>query len=386
MSGTRPSIRGALLVPGIGLLFAILFAAQNVYRGVVLHEPATWSGMLSNTLPRFLAYSLLAPAVGWLVERAPVRGPGIWRPLAWQVLGAVAFAAVHSALIATYFAAFRLYPPDETWPGAFRRLMVVYFGMDLIIYAGISGAYHAQRYVREVRERDRRTAALESQLTEARLEALRSQLNPHFLFNTLNATSTMALSGEKDRVVETLGALGALLRVSLDPSLPQLVPLEREIEILGAYLDIQRVRYGDRLVLDLRIAPDTRALAVPSMVLQPLVENALQHGIGARPGPGRVSIRSDRTGEVLRLRIEDTGPGFNGAGASTADHGVAAPAAGYGIGLANTRARLAQLYGRAGTLDCGNLDAGGGFVEVRLPATAASSPAMATPPTTEPSP
>jgi len=358
MATDRRTLGSALLIPGIGLLFAVLFAAQNVYRGLVLGNPTTWNEMLSNTLPRFLAYSLLAPLVGWLVEKAPVRGPGIWRPLGWQILGAIAFSCVHSAIIALYFGLFRLYPAGETVLGAFNRLTMVYFGMDLIVYCSISGAYHAQRYVREVRLRDRRAATLEKQLTEARLDALRAQLNPHFLFNTLNATSTMAMSGERDRVVETLGALGQLLRVSLDPALPQRVPLSREMEILSAYLDIQRVRFGERLTVDLAIAPDTLALSVPSMVLQPLVENALQHGIAARPGPGRVTIRADRRPDRLHLRIEDTGPGFNGNGT---------PSSGYGIGLANTRARLEQLYGETAGVDCGNLPEGGAFVDVTLP-------------------
>jgi two-component system LytT family sensor kinase len=356
-AGSRRSLPGTLLIPAIGLVFAVLFAGQNVYRGVILQEPIGWRDMLANTLPRFLAYSLLAPLVGWLVERSPVGGPNAWRALGVQVAGGVGFAVVHSALIAVYFAIFQLYPAGETVFGAFRRLMLVHFGMDLIVYAGISGAYHAQRYVREVRERDRRAAALEQQLTAARLDALRSQLNPHFLFNTLNATSTMALAGERDRVVETLGALGQLLRVSLDPALPQLVPLEREMELLNAYLDIQRVRFGERLTIDCQVAPDARAVPVPSMLLQPLVENALQHGIAERPGPGRVDIHATRDGARLVLRVEDDGPGFDGAHRPK----------GHGVGLGNTRARLAELYGQRALLRTGNRPDGGAFVAVELP-------------------
>lgn len=359
MSIDRRSLRSALLVPGIGLLFAVLFAAQNVYRGAILGSPTTWWEVLSNTLPRFLAYSLLAPAVGWLVDRAPIRSPRAWAPIGWQIMGGVGFALAHSAMIAAYFALFHLYPADETLVGAFRRLSLTYFGMDLIIFCAISGAYHAQRYVREVRSRDLQAAALKAQLTEARLEALRAQLNPHFLFNTLNATATLAMSGERDRVVETLGALGQLLRISLDPALPQRVSLRRELDILSAYLEIQRVRFGERLAIDLVIAPDTLEMPVPSMVLQPLVENSLQHGIGACPGPGRVTIRAVRDNDRLRLRIEDTGPGFREDGGSPA---------GYGIGLGNTRARLTQMYGEAGNMSWGNLPAGGGFVELELPA------------------
>ncbi|HEX7880370.1 MAG TPA: sensor histidine kinase, partial [Candidatus Eisenbacteria bacterium] len=357
-AGPRRSFPGALLIPVIGLVFAFLFAAQNVYRGVILGEPIGWRDMLANTLPRFLAYSLLAPLVGWLVERAPVGGANAWRALGVQIAGGVTFAIVHSALIAMYFAIFHLYPAGETLVGAFRRLMVVHFGMDLIVFAGITGAYHAQRYVREVRERDRRAAALEQQLTAARLDALRSQLNPHFLFNTLNVTSAMALAGERDRVVETLGSLGQLLRVSLDPTLPQLVPLEREMALLDAYLDIQRVRFGERLTIDWEVAADARAVPVPSMLLQPLVENALQHGIAERPGPGRVGIHAARREGRLMLRIEDDGPGFNGADQPK----------GHGVGLGNTRARLAELYGDRASLRTGNRPDGGAFVAIELPA------------------
>jgi sensor histidine kinase YesM len=158
-------------------------------------------------------------------------------------------------------------------------------------------------------------------------------------------------------VVRTLSRLSDLLRIALDRNLPQEIPLARELEILEGYLDIQSTRFGDRLAVVRDIDTDARDCLLPSMLLQPLVENALQHGIESRPGPGRVTLMVRRDADTLRIRVEDTGPGFPAAERTHEN----------GIGLSNTRARLEQLYGAAQSLECGDVAGGGGFVQVRLP-------------------
>jgi sensor histidine kinase YesM len=247
-----------------------------------------------------------------------------------------------------------------------------------MLYAAIAGGAHALRFYREARAREIAASRLQASLTEARLAALRGQLNPHFLFNTLNAISTMALEGDRDRVVRTLGFLADLLRVSLDDHRPQEIALDEELDVLETYLDIQRTRLGERLSVELDVESAARAAMVPSMLLQPLVENAITHGIGRTPGPGTITIRARRRGESLEIDVIDTGPGFDATPAARTTP-AARPAAGRGIGLANTRARLAQLYGSRQQLHTDSSHGRGARVSVTLPWQTTATPAAMRP-------
>ncbi len=196
-------------------------------------------------------------------------------------------------------------------------------------------ACHAYDYYRLSIEREKRAVQLQVQLTEAKLDALKMQMHPHFLFNTLNAI-TVLVDENPGAAKTTLSYLSDLLRLSLENVGTQEVPLSREMEFLDYYLRIQKIRYGDRLSVRRDIPPDTLEAAVPYLILQPLVENALKHGIDMLPGPGTITISSERENGRLVLRVSDAGPGRRD---------THAPAPGAGLGLANTRSRLAQLYG-----------------------------------------
>jgi sensor histidine kinase YesM len=174
----------------------------------------------------------------------------------------------------------------------------------------------------------------------------------------------MALKREHDNVVATLGYLSELLRVSLDDRLPQEVALANELELLERYLEIQRIRFGERLVVRQEIAGDTLGALVPIMVLQPLAENAIVHGITPVPGPGELRLKAERQDGELVLEVSDSGRGFD------AEHGT-------GIGLTNTRARLAQLYGDRATLTVGASPSGGARVTVAIPFRLAPSATVA---------
>ena len=348
----------ALLIPALGLGFALLFSAQNLYRSEVLHLHVDLKNVAVESLTRWLLYAAFAPLVGALVARFPIeRGHGARRWALYAASG-VLFAGFHSVGMGLVYAALKVYPPQDTVFEAIMRLSLVFFGVNFVVFWATAGVYHALRYHREALAREQLASTLTGLLSEARLENLRAQLNPHFLFNTLNAVSALALTGEREQVVRTLSQLSDILRVSLDPNLPQEIPLARELELLEGYLEIQRVRFGERLALVPDIAPAALDALVPTMLLQPLVENALQHGIEARPGPGRVVVLARREADMLCLRVEDTGPGFQAGAAGSARAG---------IGLSNTRARLEQLYAGAQSLVCGNLAGEGAFVEVRLP-------------------
>ena len=222
-------------------------------------------------------------------------------------------------------------------------------GFRLPIYLAIVSVAHAMLFYRRSQERDR----LEASLAKARLEALKMQLQPHFLFNSLNAIGEL-VHKDPDAADEMLTALSDLLRLTLETSGEQELPLRRELKFVERYLAIEHVRFGDRLRFELDVAPETHGALVPTFLLQPLVENAVRHGLEPRTNSGVLKIRAERDQATLRLSIEDNGVGL--------PNGIPQRE---GIGLSNTRARLRELYGSAATLE---LRSGNGLtVEINLP-------------------
>jgi two-component system, LytTR family, sensor kinase len=368
-----PRRRGAVaaVVIGLAAFCAVVEASQNYIGSINFGRPVPWRESIRRTLPSWVIIALLTPAVLYLARRFPI-DRGRWRvSLAVHLVGATAFALAHLGGIAVFYA---------TWDGSYavlplllNKFISAYFILDFLIYCGIVGASHALRFYAEAKTRELAASRLQESLTQARLAALRGQLNPHFLFNTLNAVATMALKREHDNVVVTLGTLSELLRVSLDERLPQEVPLSDELDLLERYLEIQRIRFGDRLTVMRNIDPGALDALVPIMILQPLAENAIVHGIAPVPGPGELRLRAERRDGELLLEISDSGPGFGSVARLTAcrahqedqtgDDGRSST----GIGLANTRARIAQLYGEGAVLWVGAGDAGGARVTVTIP-------------------
>ena len=366
----------AAIIIGLALFCAVVEASQNYIAQINFGRPVLYRESIRRTLPSWITIALLTPGVLYLARRFPI-DRGRWaRTLAVHLVGATTFALAHLSATASYYALM-----DRKLEELFlllNKFISAYFILDVLIYGGILGASHAFHYYREAKARELAASRLQQSLTDARLAALRGQLNPHFLFNTLNAITTMALKREHENVVATLGYLSELLRVSLDERLPQEVALADELELLDRYLEIQRIRFGDRLTVRQDVEDDALAALVPIMVLQPLAENAIGHGIASVPGPGEVILRAQRRDGALLLEVSDTGPGFSapspagdGGGANTTgDRGVR------GIGLANTRARLAQLYGDVATLTLGATPTGGARVSVTIPFRIAPSAAV----------
>jgi len=228
-------------------------------------------------------------------------------------------------------------------------------GMWIPVYGAILGAGLAWDYYRKFRERDLAAAGLEARLAQAQLRALKSQIHPHFLFNTLNTISAL-VHEDPDAADRIVGRLSDLLRLSLESSGRQEIPLKEEIDVLGIYLDILESRFGDRISFRVEIEPAASGGLVPSFLFQPLVENAVRHGMASRREGGIVSIRAGRRGEKIILEVSDNGPGFTGNPESLIRQG---------FGLANVRERLALLYGRDGGLTLEN--AGGALVRVSFP-------------------
>jgi len=226
----------------------------------------------------------------------------------------------------------------------------------LLAYGAILGALAAVDYSRRMKTEQLASAALGTQLAEARLQALRTQLNPHFLFNAMNSIAMLVRRKDNDTAVTMIAGLSDLLRYFLEERPPQEVRLRDELAFLERYLAVESVRFQDRL--QVRIAADEGALDayVPNLVLQPLVENALKHGISRRVSAGRLAIEAEATATTLTLRVRDDGPG---PGAETGDRA--------GVGLRNVRARLEQLYGAEQRLDLSSGPEGGALATITLP-------------------
>ena len=249
----------------------------------------------------------------------------------------------------------------------FFELLVSVFPSNVVYYWLLVGVGHGLEYYKGLRQREAQNERLSRQLAQAQLHLLKSQLNPHFLFNTLHAISALMHRDVKaaDRM---LARLSQLLRVALDYTGTQEVSLEEELDFLEPYMEIEQVRLGDRLTVELDVQPHVLDARVPHMILQPLVENAIRHGIAPRAGPGHIVIRAHGRRDMLDLEVWDDGPGL-----------PRGKSANGGLGLANTRARLEQLYGDGFTFEPSNTPGGGFRVAISIP----FRPALLTPETEE---
>jgi two-component system, LytTR family, sensor kinase len=347
-------------VVGIVLVFATILGSLEAFSYHLgmerLGRPITWSEAFLGTLPGWLIKGLLSGPV-LLLTRVARLGPATWPTrLPIHVLGAAAFVVATPIANALVNAALgRL--GDEPVHAAATRYFWTYLAYEVAMYATLVGAFHALDYLRESEQRERERARLAASLTEARLDALRSQLSPHFFYNTLNAISTFALQGRPTQVADMVGALGDLVRVSLDEELGHSVTLERELEFLDLYLDIQRVRFADWLRIEIEVDPAARDALVPSLVLQPLVENAIEHGAPGADGFVRVGVRCDVEADSLRVEVVNRGRARE----------ASSPPPREGVGLGNTRARLEQLHPGRHEFRFGAVEGGGFRVAFRIP-------------------
>jgi two-component system, LytTR family, sensor kinase len=353
------------------LALGVIEAAQLHYGMSLAGRPISWPRALSATVPSWLVSLAFLPLVFWAANRFPFERGGRRRALAAHLPVSLVFA-FGSLALASWLADYVLYRSHPL--GYFEnllRLLSVYLVMQLFFYWAMVGGYYAWTYYQKYRAHERaaaqlelRATRLEASLAQANLEALRMQLNPHFLFNTLNSISVLALKGEGQAVARMLSRLSELLRLVLENE-EQVVPLRKELELLERYLEIEQVRFRDRLTVDMRIDAAVLDARIPTLVLQPLVENAVWHGIAQRPGVGRIEVHARATGRTLELSVRDTGPGFRPAARLVRRKGV---------GLANTRARLEQIYGEEHELVLANAPEGGALVTLRIPLSIQSEP------------
>jgi signal transduction histidine kinase len=317
---------------------------------------------LSQNLLFSYIWAAFTPLVAHLAWRSPISGRSRPRTFGVHLLASAVFAFAHGTLFAL------VYPPLMGVPFRFAHqlrglpsILAVFLLANVVTYWGVLGVCWTIEALRLSRERELRASQLEAQLAGARLERLQTQLHPHFLFNALNSVLPLVFR-DREAAALTVSRLEQLLRRSLEADAAQLAPLFRELEFLEIYLEIQKTRFGDRLRVAFDIPAELTAARVPNLILQPLVENAIKHGVSAQPGAGRVAISARREDGMLVLRVRDDGPGLSD---------LPRPG-GSGVGLANTRERLRQLYGDEQRLDLVNAPEGGLEVSVTLPFSAGS--------------
>ncbi len=245
--------------------------------------------------------------------------------------------------------------PAASFPDRALINLTFRWHLHLLTYGAVVGAWHWLAQQRRLRERDRQAQELSRQLADARLQALRMQLNPHFLFNTLNGIATV-VHRDAQAADEMISSLSDFLRLTLNTANAPESPLRAELEFARRYLDIEKSRFGDRLTVVEDFPTECLTIPVPTLILQPLLENAIRHGIERSEQRGTISLGARREGEVLVLVVSDTGPGLRTPSSTRP-----------GIGLANTRARLRELHGDAAELRLAERSGGGIEVEIRLP-------------------
>lgn len=347
------SARGWLLMAAATTVVASFFAAQKLVGAIVRGRPPPWIETIWTELYYWYLLAAFLPLAVWLARRVRIRRTGAVKASVTHSMAAVLIGIVHSIL---YYPVLALALGDDPIPAAVARelptaVMTVFWKYWVVI-----GVYYAFDYHRKYLERQEHAAALEQNLVEARLEALQMQLHPHFLFNTLHTVSMLNLEDPR-AANRVLSRLGELLRMALEDQSRQEVPLAREMEFIRRYLEIEAARFERRLRPEIDVPADLFDACVPNLILQPLVENAVRHGLTPRAEPGRITVSARRTGDTLTLEVSDDGPGLDAEGRV---HGQ-------GIGLQNTRKRLATLYGNDGQLRLESSSGGGLRAVVRLP-------------------
>ena len=355
-------------------LIGLIYFAQNVTRRFYWDDPNPWQDLRYWSVNIYIA-ALLTPLIVWAGRRWPLERQHLPRLIGLHLLLSMAWELLRLSLEAAFHLTWNEFwpiKPPITFKSEITLLFIFGFHTGVVTYWVVLSIQTAARNYARFQERaqavlrsDLRASQLETQVAQARLGALKAQLQPHFLFNTLNAIVVLVRQQKGQQAEETLARFSDLLRAVLADMDAQEVTLQRELEYLRLYLSIEQLRFSDRLRVDIDVDPELLDAAVPHMALQPIVENAIRHGIGARASPGAIRIHGrrirDESGDHLQVSVRDDGPGF---GAKCASSG---PGSGLGLGLANTRARLKQLYGEGAELRAESPEGGGALVTLVLP-------------------
>jgi two-component system, LytTR family, sensor kinase len=361
MFALRPIFRSLPRVGGMLLFWTLVglaFASQFYLSSSLLGRSVSWGQAISYSLGDWYVWALLSVPILWFARRFPPEGGAPWRAAGIHLVAALVSSLIYvvlRTLVGQVHSA--LLDEPVTFGEVFRPLLAKTFPFNLLIYGVILSAIHAIDYYRKYHERTVHTLELEKHLAEARLQALLRQLKPHFLFNTLNGIASL-MHSDVDAADRMLVRLGELLRLTMSHPGQPLTSLREELVFIEKYLEIERIRFRDRLAVTLTVEPEALGAEVPSLILQPLVENAIRHGIEPHARPGRIELTAIRRPGRIEIVVRDNGSGLPTGGFTRE-----------GIGLGNTRARLRELYGDRHRFELANHPEGGLVVRVTLPAT-----------------
>jgi two-component system, LytTR family, sensor kinase len=354
-----PVSHGTALAFGAGgvVLVALTVSAQ-IYLSMLDHGHS----FLRIAGWQLVAWSVWVPAMPLMLGLGARLGDGTWplpRRLLLVTAAAVAISAGHLLSASAASLLFQPFAPVqwfERGPALLVRMLSI--PGDLLIFGGVLVAGSSLAVAQRARRLEAHESRLEADLARAQLDALRLEIEPHFLFNTLNGVGSLIRAGDGDRALAVLLGLGDLLRATLDDRRGHLASLASEADFVRQYIELQRTRFSDRLAVTYDISPASEECAVPTFLLQPLVENAFRHGFARKPGPCRLELAASVEDDTLHLRVRDDGTGL------PPEFSVDAHA---GTGLRNTRLRLARLYNGTATLHVEPADGGGTLAHIRLP-------------------
>jgi len=320
-----------------------------------------------DQLAIWLAWVALAPVALWLRRRWPLERGSLLRSLPVHLVAVIVFCVLHSVLL--ILAGWVIMQGGQPFDWEQTGAMLTFWSVrdlpfSVLFYGLVLGIGSALDYYRQFREREVHASQLEAQLAQAELQMLKMQLHPHFLFNTLNGITGLVRDNDNAAAIEMLVGLSDLLRQTLDNAGKHEVRLDEELEWLGLYLKLQQIRFSDRLRVSINAEPDTLDAMVPNLITQPLVENAIRHGLAPRTRPGTVSLSARRDNKTLQLTICDDGVGLPDRWSLAGSNGV---------GLLNTEARLRQLYGADFVFEVRNREQGGVEALVTIPLNLASA-------------
>ncbi|MEO8216269.1 MAG: histidine kinase [Acidobacteriota bacterium] len=359
--GRKPtSVQIGLLIFFFWTLVGLYFATQARYNPAFSPQMA-WSEALSVNFVYYYLWGLFTPIVLTVGERYRFETGRWWRSFSAHVLASAVLTSLQIVIAESVLSFLPAQRPADDLAHRISFAFGVNFQSSLPTYWLILFVYLALDYYVKFRDRELRTSQLEGQLSRSQLQALRMQLQPHFLFNTLNSISSLMYS-DVEAADSMLSQLSEFLRLTLDRNLEQEISLAEELLFVRRYLEIEKVRFEDRLTVKFDVDAEAGSAAFPTMALQPLIENAIHHGIAPRPGGGSIEIVARRKDEELHVAVRDDGAGV-----------VDVPRE--RVGLANTRARLEQLYGADHRFSLGPCANGGVIVDIVIPFRIAEVPA-----------
>jgi two-component system LytT family sensor kinase len=345
-------------IAALWLVVGLITATQVVVGMAAVGMRLNWFALFFTTVAAWMILPLVTPIVLLMSRRFPLAKAGDWSNLPVHLAAALAIGIAHivwSAAVEWLFNPLAIHP-HPSFHGVFFTTVYMQFHTGIIIYAATVAIGSTVDSIRRLAHREAEAARLAGELSKAQLDALRHQLEPHFLFNALNGIAGLVREKRNDAAVQMIAGLSDLLRRVLEDSGRQLVPLAEEVSFLESYIELQAMRFGDRLKVTVDIPLELYAALVPQLVLQPLVENAIVHGIGKLVEGGEIRVTARESEGMLSIYLYSDGPALSLAGGDRT-----------GVGLSNTRGRLVTLYGAGSSVELRNGDQAGVEAIIKVP-------------------